>query len=224
MADSNASRTASTIQSLERDAGTVPPSETETATFGAGCFWGPDARFGALEGVVRTRVGYAGGTTPEPSYYALGDHTEVVQLEYDPDELSYEDLLETYWSTHDWASTAPKRQYRSIVLAHDDDQYETAVRRRTALEDRAGRSAATDVERLESFTRAEEYHQKYELRSTPVVGDELEALYGDAFVDSTVVARLNGFAAGHGDPAQRDELLAALDLPPTVRMELRRRF
>ncbi|ADB61202.1 peptide methionine sulfoxide reductase [Haloterrigena turkmenica DSM 5511] len=224
MADSNANGTASTIQSLERDAGTVPSNETATATFGAGCFWGPDARFGAVEGVVRTRVGYAGGTTPEPSYYALGDHTEVVQLEYDPDELSYDDLLETYWSIHDWASTAPKRQYRSVVLAGDDDQYETAVSRRTALEDRAGRSAATDVERLEEFTRAEEYHQKYELRSTPVVGDELEALYSDAFVDSTVVARLNGFAAGHGDPAQRDELLAALDLPPTVRTELRRRF
>ncbi|WP_339103192.1 peptide-methionine (S)-S-oxide reductase [Haloterrigena salinisoli] len=224
MTDSNATRTASTIESLERDVGTVPPSETETATFGMGCFWGPDARFGALDGVVRTRVGYAGGTMPEPSYYALGDHTEVVQLEYDPNELSYDDLLETSWSNHDWASTAPKRQYRSVVLAHDEEQYEAAVRQRTALEDRAGRSAATEVERLDEFTRAEASHQKYELRSTPVVGDELEALYGDAFVDSTVVARLNGFAAGHGDPAQRDELLAALELPPTVRTELRRRF
>ena len=224
MTDSNANGTASTIRSLERDVGTVPPSETETATFGMGCFWGPDALFGALDGVVRTRVGYAGGTTQNPRYYSLGDHTEVVRLEYDPTALSYDDLLETCFENHDWASTAPKRQYRSVVLAHDDEQYETAARRVDALEERTGRSAATDVERLDGFTRAEAYHQKYELRSTPVVGDKLEALYGDAFVDSTVVARLNGFAAGHGTPSQRDELLAALELPPTVRSELRRRF
>lgn len=209
---------------LESDVGALPPSETVTATFGMGCFWGPDALFGAQPGVVRTRVGYAGGTTPEPSYHSLGDHTEVVQIEYDPDELRYEDVLEWFWANHDWASSAPKRQYRSVVLAHDDTQHETARRRRSAREERAGRSAATDVERLEAFTRAEDYHQKYELRSTPVAGDELVARCGDAFVDSTVVARLNGFVAGHGEPNRREALVAALELPPTVRSELERRF
>ncbi|MDQ2049372.1 peptide-methionine (S)-S-oxide reductase [Natronolimnohabitans sp. A-GB9] len=209
---------------LESDVGALPPGETATATFGMGCFWGPDALFGARSGVVRTRVGYAGGTTPEPSYHSLGDHTEVVQFEYDPDALRYEDVLEWFWANHDWASPAPKRQYRSVVLAHDDTQYETARQSRTAREERAGRSAATDIERLEAFTRAEDYHQKYELRSTPVAGDELAARCGDAFVDSTVVARLNGFVAGHGEPDHREELVAALELPPTVRSELERRF
>ncbi|WP_276255583.1 peptide-methionine (S)-S-oxide reductase MsrA [Halomontanus rarus] len=198
--------------------------ETRTATFGMGCFWGPDARFGALEGVVRTRVGYAGGTEPDPSYYALGDHTEVVQVEYDPDELSYDDLLDVFWANHGWSSPAPKRQYRSVVLAHNDEQFETARRRREALEERTGRSAATEIEPLEDLTLAEDYHQKYELRSTPVVGDELEELYGDAFVDSTVVARLNGFVAGHGEADRRETLLAELALEPTVISELRRRF
>ena len=75
------------LTALQADAEALAPAETEAATFGMGCFWGRDARFGAIPGVVRTRVGYAGGTEPEPSYYSLGDHTEVVQVEYDPDAL-----------------------------------------------------------------------------------------------------------------------------------------
>jgi peptide-methionine (S)-S-oxide reductase len=201
-----------------------PPEGAATATFGMGCFWGPDARFGALLGIARTRVGYAGGTKPDPTYVSLGDHTEVVRVAYDPDRTSYAELLETFWANHAWNTPAHKRQYRSVVLAHDDDQYETARRERDALATRAGSTVETDVERLGSFADAEPYHQKYELRSTPVVGDELEALYGDAFVESTVVARLNGLVAGHGEAAERDELLAALDLPPTVVEELRRRL
>jgi len=200
------------------------PTETRTATFGMGCFWGPDARFGATEGVVRTRVGYAGGTTPKPSYHSLGDHTEVVQVEYDPETLTYDDLLDAFWSNHAWHSSARKRQYRGVVLAHDDRQFEAARRRRDALAERTGEAVATDIERLDEFYLAEDYHQKYELRSTPVVGDELAERYGDAFVDSTVAARLNGFVAGHGDAERRDALLANLDLPPTVIDELRRRI
>ncbi|WP_394741072.1 peptide-methionine (S)-S-oxide reductase [Natronococcus roseus] len=198
------------------------PNGTARSTLGMGCFWGPDARFGALEGVARTRVGYAGGTEPDPTYFALGDHTEVVRVVYDPELLSYEELLEAFWANHDWHSSAPKRQYRSVVLAHDDDQYETASRERAAIADRTGRSPATDIERLSSFYSAEPSHQKYELRSRPTVGDELETLYGDSFVDSTIVARLNGFVAGYGDRSHRETLLAGLDLPAPLLAELRR--
>ncbi|ELY50562.1 peptide-methionine (S)-S-oxide reductase [Natronococcus jeotgali] len=207
---------------LLEDAPLDLPNGTETATFGAGCFWGPDARFGALEGVARTRVGYAGGADPDPTYFALGDHTEVVRVAYDPEIVSYEELLETFRASHDWHTDAPKRQYRSVVLAHDDDQYERARRERDAIAERTGRSPATDVELLEAFHAAEPFHQKYELRSRPIVGDELETLYGEAFVDSTVVARLNGFAAGHVDRSRYDALLAALDLPTPILAELRR--
>ncbi len=202
----------------------LAPAATDTATFGMGCFWGPDARFGAIDGVVRTRVGYAGGTTPDPAYYSLGDHTEVVQVEYDSDALSYADLLDVCWSNHDWRSTAPKRQYRGVVLTHDDRQHDLAQHRRAAIEERTGQSVETAIERLDEFTLAEDYHQKYELRSTPIVGDELEELYGPAFVDSTVVARLNGFVGGHGEPDQRSAWLARLELPPAAISELQRRF
>jgi peptide-methionine (S)-S-oxide reductase len=110
------------------------------------------------------------------------------------------------------------------VLAHDDDQRAVAERTRDALAERTGKSVETPVEDYHGFTLSEDYHQKYELRSTPVVSDELEAILGDAFVDSTVAARLNGFVAGHGDADQREALLAALDLPPAVLSEVHRRL
>jgi len=209
---------------LTVDAAAPPPSATETATFGMGCFWGPDARFGAMPGVVRTRVGYAGGTEPDPSYYSLGDHTEVVQIEYDPDAVSYADLLAVFWANHNPMSAPRKRQYRGVVLVHDDKQREVAERTRADLESRTGQSVETAIEALDRFYLAEDYHQKYELRSTPVVADELEDSYGDAFVDSTVATRLNGFVAGHGDRDEREALFADLDLSPAALSEVRRRL
>jgi peptide-methionine (S)-S-oxide reductase len=207
--------------SLASDADALSPAETETATFGMGCFWGPDARFGAMAGVVRTRVGYAGGTRPDPTYRALGDHTEVVQIEYDPAVLDYEDLLDVFWANHTW-TRAGKRQYRGVVLAGDEDQRRAAERSRDALAERTGREVATPVESLDRFFLAEDYHQKYELRRVPGIAEELQAR-GD-LVDSTVAARLNGFVAGHGTEEQRRRLLADLDLPPMVIEEVRRQL
>ena len=212
------------LTALQVDADALPPPRTETATFGMGCFWGPDARFGAMPGVVRTRVGYAGGSEPEPTYYSLGDHTEVVQVEYDPGLLDYSDLLDVFWSNHDPFRGAHKRQYRGVALVHDGAQREAAEASAAALAERTGQSVETAIEPLDSFALAEDYHQKYELRSTPVLGDELEDLYGPALVGSTVAARLNGFVAGHGDPDQREALLADIALSPAALSELERRL
>lgn len=212
------------LDALAIDADALPPSRTATATFGMGCFWGPDARFGAMPGVVRTRVGYAGGTEPAPSYYSLGDHTEVVRVEYDPTALDYSDLLDVFWANHNPFSAAFKRQYRGVVLVHDDAQREAAEASAAARADRTGQSVETAIESLDSFTPAEDYHQKYELRSTPVLGDELEDIYGPALVDSTAAARLNGFVAGHGDPDQREAVLADVALTPAALSELDRRL
>ena len=76
------------------------PSNIETATFALGCFWSPDARFGVVPGVVRTRVGYAGGNTQNPSYHDLGGHTESIQIDYDPTQTSYKTMLELFWANH----------------------------------------------------------------------------------------------------------------------------
>jgi peptide-methionine (S)-S-oxide reductase len=222
MSDADGSDT----QSAERplDVAAPSPAATETATFGLGCFWGPDAQFGAMEGVVRTRVGYAGGSTPDPTYHSLGDHTEVVQVEYDPTVLSYADLLDVFWSAHDPRRSARKRQYRSVILTESLVHRQAAEQTRQNAESRFGGSVATAIEDLDAFHLAEPYHQKYELRSTPVLGAELEERYGDELVDSTVAARLNGFVAGHGDAERRQSFLADLDLPTAVLDEVRRRL
>ena len=209
---------------LAPDATAPPPSATETATFGLGCFWGPEARFGAMDGIVRTRVGYAGGTTPDPTYYDLGDHTEVVQVEYDPGVASYADLLDVVWSAHDPQSSPRKRQYRNVILTHTEAQRAAAERSRREVESAFGGSVETPVEALDAFHLAEPYHQKYQLRSTPALGDELVDRYGDDLVDSTVAARLNGFVAGHGDPDRRESFLARVDLPAQLLAEVRRRI
>jgi len=146
---------------LAVDAAALPPGETATATFGMGCFWGPDARFGAMNGVVRTRVGYAGGSEPNPSYYSLGDHTEVLQVEYDPDKVEYEELLEVFWANHSPFSDPYKRQYRGVVLTRDSRQQAAAEASKAALADRTGQSVQTAVESLETFTLAEDYHQYF---------------------------------------------------------------
>ena len=84
--------------------------DTETATFALGCFWGPDASFGALEGVVRTRVGYAGGDKVNPTYKMIGDHTETIEIDYDPEVISYTELLEIFFASHDPYRAAYSRQ------------------------------------------------------------------------------------------------------------------
>jgi len=76
------------------DAAAPDPAETKTATFALGCFWGPDVTVGAVEGVVRTRVGYAGGTTADPTYRDIGDHSEALQVDYDPDAVSFDELVD----------------------------------------------------------------------------------------------------------------------------------
>ena len=171
------------------------PGETETATFALGCFWGPDATFGAMEGVVRTRVGYAGGSTPDPTYHDIGDHSEAVQVEYDPAVVSFADLVEWAVEEHSVRHQPRKRQYQHVLFYADGAQRRTIENRLDAL---AVDEVRTRVEGLSSFTNAEDYHQKYNLRSKRAVLNAFEAAgYDDADVrDSPAAAKLNARAAG----------------------------
>lgn len=137
---------------------------TRIATFGAGCFWGVEAAYRKLDGVVDVAVGYAGGHKPEPNYAEVcsGDtgHTEVVQVEYDPDQIAYEQLLDLFWNLHD-PTAKEKAQYRSVIFTHDDEQRaaaEQAVQRRRA---ESRKEVKTAIEPAPTFYRAEEYHQQY---------------------------------------------------------------
>jgi peptide-methionine (S)-S-oxide reductase len=140
------------------------------ATFGAGCFWGVEAAFRQLEGVSATRVGYAGGHTENPTYEDVCSHgtghAEVVEVTYDPDRVSYDQLLDTFWAKHD--PTQLNRQgwdigdqYRSVIFAHDDEQQEAAVQSKAQEQTHHRRPVVTQIEPAQTFYEAEDYHQQY---------------------------------------------------------------
>ena len=106
---------------VTKEVPTPSMSKLSRATFGLGWFWDVESQFGCQPGVVITRVGYAGGDTQSPTYYKLGDHTEVVDVFFDPDITSYEALLSYYFS-HLGQKTATSRQYRSVIMCHNSDQ------------------------------------------------------------------------------------------------------
>src|SRR5205085_3769782 len=144
---------------------------TKKATFGAGCFWGVEAAFRQLDGVTATRVGYTGGTLDNPTYEDVCSHTtghaEVVEVTYDPERISYEQLLDTFWAKHD--PTQMNRQgwdvgdqYRSVVFYEDDEQRAAAERSKAELEasGRYRKPVVTVIEPAQTFYVAEDYHQQ----------------------------------------------------------------
>lgn len=181
-----------------------------------------DAQFGAIEGVIRTRVGYAGGQTKNPDYGNIGDHTETVQVDFDPEKISYAELLAVFWESHRPDSRSWKRQYLNAVFYHDARQEQEALASRAALEDRLGRGVRTEVLPLRSFTRAEDYHQKYVLKRESDLMRELTRMYPNHMdlVDSTAVARLNGYVGGHGSPEQLAREIETLGLSPESRKKV----
>jgi len=145
---------------------------TANATFGGGCFWCIEAPFKELKGVDSVTSGYAGGETPDPSYRAVCSgttgHAEVVQIEYDPDVVSYVDLLEVFFTVHDPTQLNRQgpdvgTQYRSIILTHDDQQHEQAAAFIQELEAEGvyDDEIVTELESLETFYEAEAKHQDF---------------------------------------------------------------
>jgi peptide-methionine (S)-S-oxide reductase len=146
----------------------------ETATFGAGCFWGVEHLFRRVPGVTDVVSGYSGGIVENPTYRDVctdtTGHAEVVQLTFDPDFVSYQQLLEVFWAMHDPTQVdrqGPDRgsQYRSIVHTHSEDQAETARASRDRAQDRYERPIATEIRPVAAFYPAEDYHQRYYLKN-----------------------------------------------------------
>jgi methionine-S-sulfoxide reductase len=140
------------------------------ATFGAGCFWGVEAAFRQLDGVTKTAVGYEGGMLERPSYEDVCSHTtghaEVVEVTYDPERVSYEQLLDVFWRKHD--PTQLNRQgwdvgdqYRSVVFVHDEEQRAAAEASKAREQANWRRPIATVIESAQTFWPAEDYHQQY---------------------------------------------------------------
>jgi peptide-methionine (S)-S-oxide reductase len=142
----------------------------ETATIGGGCFWCIEAVYKRVEGVQSVTSGYAGGSTPNPSYRDVSTgrtgHAEVIQIEYDADVISFGEILDIFWKAHDpttlnrqGADVGP--QYRSIILYHDEEQRRLAEESKQAAQAQFSSPIVTEIAALDRFYPAEDYHQDY---------------------------------------------------------------
>ena len=146
--------------------------KTEKATFGAGCFWGVEVAFRNIKGVVDAAVGYSGGHVKNPTYYDVctdgTGHAEVVQVEYDPAQVNYEELLRVFWENHDPTQLNRQgpdngSQYRSAIFYHTDEHRRAAEESKHRLEQsgKYKRPIVTEISPASKFYRAEDYHQRY---------------------------------------------------------------
>jgi peptide-methionine (S)-S-oxide reductase len=142
------------------------------ATFGAGCFWNVEDAFRKIKGIISTSVGYMGGHFPNPSYLdvlsRITGHAEVVQVEYEPTQVSYEELLEVFWSIHDPTQLnrqGPDRgeQYRSVIFYHNNEQERLARQSKQQLQQsgRYSKAIVTQIENASAYYLADESHQQY---------------------------------------------------------------
>jgi peptide-methionine (S)-S-oxide reductase len=146
------------------------PEGAQVSTFAASCFWGVEAAYREIEGVLETRVGYTGGQTPHPSYgqvcaHGTG-HAEAVEVWFDPARVSYDQLLQTFWRIHnptsrDRQSWDVGSQYRSAIFVHDADQAALAAASRAREQHTTAEPIATEITPAGPFYEAEEYHQRY---------------------------------------------------------------
>jgi methionine-S-sulfoxide reductase len=171
--------------------------------------------------VIGTKVGYTGGSRENPTYRALGDHSESIEIYYDPAVISYRQLLEIFWKSHDSGSRPWSRQYMSAIFYHNEEQEKLAAESKEQEEERTHGKVYTEISPAGKFYPAEDYHQKYYLRQRPDLINELRRIYpAETFVDSTAAARLNGFLAGREScTALQAELSALLQPEESVRLQ-----
>lgn len=174
----------------------------ERVILGMGCFWGPESRFGSLPGVINTVVGYAGGSTLSPTYRNIGNHTETVEIIFDPAILSFEELMQIFWQSHDAAKDRfyKERQYISLAIFEKEKHMKAAEKIKQAEEERCGKELYTEFQLKSLFYPAETHHQKYFLRRFKKALETVQTLFPDeeTFNCSTIAARLNGFVRENG--------------------------
>lgn len=157
--------------------------------------------------MLRTRVGYAGGKKDKPTYRSIGDHTEALQIEFDPSVITYEKLLEVFWRGHDPFGRAWSTQYKAVLWTHGEAQAKAAKASIAKLTEQNKRKPTTEVKAATTFWIAEDYHQKYYLRGRRGL---VEALMGEnvtqeAIRESTLAARVNGWLTGF---SKKEEIAA----------------
>ncbi|KAF8377855.1 hypothetical protein HHK36_031242 [Tetracentron sinense] len=173
----------------------------KTAVLALGSFWRSEAVFGCLNGVVRTTVGYAGGSKTYPEFRSLGDHAESVQIEYDPKLINFRQLLEVFWSSHDSRQIFGQGpdvgyQYRSIIFTNGTEEARLAAVSKEREQTRSKSSiVTTQIQQLGIFYPAEPEHQKFELKRNPFLLQLIGNLPEEELARSSLAAKLNGYAA-----------------------------
>lgn len=157
-----------------------------------------------------------------PTYSNIGDHTETVQVDYDPKLISYGQLLDIFWKSHEPTRQSISRQYLKAVFYHDEQQRKLAMASKTAVEKKIGSTVRTEVAPIRSFTMAEDYHQKFTLKGQSYLKKEMLQIYPlhRDFVNSTAVSRLNGYVGGHGTRNQLSKEIESLGLSLEAKMIL----
>jgi peptide-methionine (S)-S-oxide reductase len=157
-----------------------------------------------------------------PTYRKMGDHTETVQVDYDPQRITYARLLDIFWKSHKPTQRNWSKQYMHAVFYHNEDQHQQALASKAAVEQKIGRAVKTKVVPVRSFTMAEDYHQKYILKNHQVLRNDMARIYPNPqdFVDSTAVTRLNGYAGGNGTGDQLSREIDILGLSPEGKKRL----
>lgn len=169
-------------------------------------------------------MGYCGGTTVNPTYHRLSDHTETLQIDFDPTQISYQQLLDIFWASHNPARPAWSRQYKAAVFTHNDAQARLAETTKTQLVTNPAspwhnRDFHTEILPATPFYLAEDYHQKYLLQHTPRLWGEIQNIYREdlpGWINSTAAARLNGYVGGYGSAAQLSSEVERLGLSPSA--------
>jgi len=190
---------------------TIEDVSTERATFGMAWFWFPEAQYGCVPGVIRTRVGFSGGSSPDPTYRTIGDHTETVDIEYDPKVISYAEMLDIFWKSHDPTSSC-SRQYMSVIFYHNDQQKTLAEKSFEVAKKSSKKELTTEIVPAKAFYNAEDYHQKYLLQKHPELMELIEVQRGPELIKSHIAARLNGYIGGYGTKEEFEKEIPTLDI------------
>lgn len=184
----------------------------KTATFGLGWFWEPSARFAVIDGVFRTRVGYAGGSSINPSYTNLGLHTEVVEIDYDPEIISYSDLIDEFFDAHNETLRPYDQRVKSLVFYRDKDEFEIAKSKleKIRVEAETGKSVYTELKEFSVFYIAEEKNQNRSLKTEISLYEEIKSKFGSEkkVLLSVLASKLNGVVYGYGSAEKAEEILS----------------
>ncbi len=168
-------------------------------------------------------MGYSGGTLDNPTYQRIGDHSEAIQIEFNPNRISFRQLVNIFWRNHDPTRKAWRRQYLSVAFYHDENQKQIIEETMAAEEEKRRKTIKTEIQPMVKFYRAEDYHQKYYLRQNRQLVGEYKAIYPDShpFTDSTATARVNGYLGGNGSAEQLAADLPSLGLSQIGQMRLK---